>query len=364
MLVSEEIVALGAYLKEKGFPVALPHILSAQRVVQAYVQGQPGADPNSLARLTTLLRPIFCSTPEHQQQFDDLYLRWVRQRGAKKSATSFHLTDSIVEKQTLPAATWKLVLVGSVLLILAFLTFWFHWHENRTLHVKGRIVAEEKGVEGATVVLGEESVSTDTEGKFSNLPFQVGDVPIVLSIEKTGFFPRNKSLENEVSVKSLLESRAWLYLKAITLNDPVSLGDIALAKLPPPPPTVPPPTQSQPSDNILQSEPKISDVPSPPPQLDVNKIATLTLPVPPWWKRIDGIRALLVALPVLLAMSLWLYRLGYKPRLERQASRIPPALRHVEVRAGTQVIFPTLALRSLTQRLRQPQWVGSHDLDR
>lgn len=347
MLAPEEIVALAEYLKKRGLPVALPHILAAQKVVRTYTHGQTGSDIVGPVRLTTLLRPVLCSSPEHQQQFDELYLQWLSQRGGRtpSSLVDSGTVENDVEK--LPGISWRLILAVGVILILLCLTAWFNWHEHQTWRVTGQVISNDAPVGGARVALGEQSVSTDDQGTFTALPFQAGDLPLSLSVKKEGYFPSLIPLENQPIGQKLLTSRAWLYLKPVDLPDPFSLKEISL--------TIP----QSPSRG---SQDELDVPPSPPITLEVSEPATLELPVPPWWSRVDMGRVILVCLPVLLALAVWWNHRQRQPQLTRQASQIPPALKQVEIKASTQVLFPTLSIRALTQRLRHTQFVTSSDL--
>lgn len=347
MFGPEEIVALAEYLKKRGLPVALPHILAAQKVVRAYSHAQTGSDIVGPARLTTLLRPVLCSSPEHQQQFDELYLQWLSQRGGR---TPSSLVDSGTVKndvEKLPGISWRLILAIGVILIVLCLTAWFNWHEHQTWRVTGQVISNDAPVGGATVALGEQSVSTDDQGIFTALPFQAGDLPLSLSVKKNGYFPGLIPLENQPIGQKLLTSRAWLYLKPVDLQDPFPLKKISLTTPQSPSPGFQDETNVQPSSLIM---------------LEVSEPARLVLPVTPWWKRVDMGRVILACLPVLLALAVWWNHHRRQPQLTRQARQIPPALKQVEIKADTQVLFPTLSIRALTQRLRHTQFVTSSDL--
>ena len=353
MLNAEEIVALGLYLEAKGFPVVTHQLVAAQTVVHAAVNRDRQPDPAGLIRLASYLRPIFSSTPDQQEQFDYLYLQWVRQRTPQKEATERELGNQAGETMELPQSFWKLVVLGGVALVLSCLILWLHWHDGQVWLVQGQVISDEVPVVGATVRLGGQAVTTDKKGTFAQLSFRAGDLPIVVQVEKNGFFPGQVNVSDLELGQALSESRAWLYGKPVSLPNPYSLGSITIMKRI---------TEKKHFDQGALG----SETGPRPPQLQQTPVSPSLppTPVPPWWERIDAFKMLLVVLPFLAGLGWWGHEVFWRrPRLKREASQIEPALREVKIAAGTDILFPSLSLRAVTQRLRQPRMVESDQLD-
>ncbi len=166
---------------------------------------------------------------------------------------------------------------------------------------------------------------------------------MALAVEKPEFLPSLRPIGQDIKT-----NRNWLYLHPPDWSNQLNIGAIVLSKEEPPPVT---------------SELPVPDPSQQSPKLNLEKIATLKSPVPPWLARLDYIILGKVLAPVLLVVGWLLSRLTRRLGLQRQSSRIPPELKHVQVQAGTQQIFPSLSLRHLTQRLRQTRFVKSSELD-
>lgn len=340
MLHPEEIIELSEYLKRQEFQSSPYQIFSAQQVLFSEAAWNSGA--GSLARLSTLLGPIFCRTPEEQHKFEELYLQWLRQRSGRPNTIPSTPTGPGPGPE-IPTSHWRMKVLGIALLILPILTAWFLWQDLRLRYLIGHVMAEGTPVSQATVRLGEQTDITNKNGKFQ-FPFQAKDMPMELGVEKEEFLPSLTPIGPEIKA-----NRNWFYLHPFDRSIQFDIGEIVLSKEEQPP--VPPKPPITESDQL------------PPAKLSLEKIATLKSPVPPWWARLDYEILGKVLAPVLLAVGWLLYRLTRLRGLQRQSSRIPPELKHVPVQAGTQHIFPSLSLRHITQRLRQTRLVESTELD-
>jgi formylglycine-generating enzyme required for sulfatase activity len=358
MIAPEEIVNLAEYLKEKEFQASPHQLFAARQVLLSEAAQDIGA--GSLVRLSTLLGPIFCRTPEEQQQFEELYLQWVRQRSGRPNTITF--PEEYKEKKSKVTTTihWRMKVLGVALLILPILTAWFLWQDLRLRQVIGQVMTDGNPASQAMVRLGEQTATTETNGEFQ-FPFQAKDMPMDLAVEMKGYLPSSTQIG-----QSIKTNRNWFYLRSLDWSDQLNIGEILLSKekqlsVAPEPPV------TKATDETPKLEPpeppvtKSDQLPSA--KLSLEQIATLKSPTPPWWNRLDYYILGKVLAPVLLALGWLLYRHSRRGRLQRQSSRIPPKLKHVQVQAGTQHIFPSLSLRHMTQRLRQTRFVESTELD-
>jgi formylglycine-generating enzyme required for sulfatase activity len=230
-------------------------------------------------------------------------------------------------------------LVVPCLLILPALTAWFLWQELRPREAVGRVVADNEPVVHAAVRLGEQTAMTDEQGTFA-VPFKNDDMPLQLLVEMKGYLP-SQSLEGQ----AIHANRKWFYLSSIDWEKQYQIGDVQLTKGTGEPPSLPVGLR-------VYS-----------PEFRLEKIPTLKPTLPSWWSRVSYPTALAVLAPVFLALAWLLYRFSRRAVLKRQSSRIPPELKQIQVQAGTQRLFPSLSLRHVTQRLRQPRFEESAELD-
>ncbi len=132
MLRSEEIADLAHHLRREGYQSSLDQILAAHEVIRE--TSQWGSTPTSLIRLTTLLRPIFCSTPEEQERFDQLYREWLRARGGTRLPKPPEPPDTIPPPVPEPQFSPNSVkpTVAGLLILLPLIT-WFLWLDPSAL---------------------------------------------------------------------------------------------------------------------------------------------------------------------------------------------------------------------------------------
>ncbi|MDF0666638.1 MAG: hypothetical protein P0119_11290 [Nitrospira sp.] len=339
MLHTEEIGDLADHLRQEGFHPSLYQVLAAQAVV--HQESQRDVDLGSLVRLTTLLCPIFSSTPDEQDRFEKLYLEWLRARSGRPRTISS--SSSPTPPPEKPRTHWRMKLAVPCLLIVPALTAWFLWQDLRPRQAVGRVVADSQPVAQATLRLGEQTVTTDKQGTFK-VPFKNDDMPLQLLVEMKGYLP-SQSLVGQ----TILENRKWFYLAAVEWDVQYQIGDVQLAK------------EKTGSDS--PSPPPAPAQESTPPKLRLEKLRTVPPPMPSWWERLSYSTALMALAPILLVLLWLIYRFGRRAVLKRQSSRIPPELKQVKVQAGTQRIFPSLSLRHVTQRLRQTRFEESTELD-
>lgn len=356
MLHPEEIIDLSEYLKRQEFQSSPYQIFAAQQVL--FSEAARNSGTGSLVRLSSLLGPIFCRTPEEQQKFAELYLQWLRQRSGRANTIPSTPTGPGPGPE-IPTSHWRMKVLGVALLILPILTAWFLWEDLRPRQVVGHVMTEEQVVLQATVRLGEQAITTDADGKFS-MPFHAKDMPMMLAVENGDFLPKLIPIGQEIK-----SNRTWFYLYPLDWSGQLNIGAIILTKeeaLPGPPksprPDPPNPPLSGPSESPIPETIQPS-----PAKLSFEKIETLKSPTPPWWERLNYEILGKVLAPALLAIVWLLYPLTRRRGLLRQSSRIPPELKHVQVQVDTQHIFPSLSLRHITQRLRQTQFVESTELD-
>lgn len=342
MLHPEEIIDLSEFLKRQGLHTTPYQVFAARRLLLSGPVLNGGTE--SLVRLSSLLRPIFCSSPEDQAKFDELYFEWLRQRSSRPP-TVWITENPPPPPPPPPGIHWRMKVVGIALLILPILTVWFLWQDLRPRQGIGHVMTADTPISDATVRLGEHETTTDTGGRFS-LPFTAKNMPSELTVDSKGFLSSRTTVGKEIKAK-----RNWLYLFPIDWKDSLDLGNIVLSKE----------EQAGPITKYPDSE----QVPPPPAKLTLEKVLTLKQPDPSWWARLDYTTLGKVLAPVLLVLSWWLYRLTRRLGLKRQSGRIPTELKQVPIRAERirQIIFPSLSLRHLTQRLRQPQFVESDELD-
>ncbi|MDH5428422.1 MAG: hypothetical protein OEY57_09655, partial [Nitrospirota bacterium] len=341
MLHLEEIIDLSEFLKREGLKSSPYQIFAAQHVLLSEATQHGGA--GALLSLSTLLGPIFCCTPEDQQKFEGLYLAWLRQRSQRPN--TFSLTGpKPKDKLKPPTIHWRMKVFGVALCILPLLTAWFLWQDLRLRHVVGQVKTEEPVDLQATARLGEhDEIPIQADGSFS-LPFQAKDMPMALTIEQADFLTSVTPIGQEIKTK-----RNWFYLHPLDWSDHLNAGEILLSK------------EKPTNESSPLPDPELA--PALPTRLTLEKVSTLPLPTPPRWARIDyGILGQVLG-PTLLVLAWFLYRVARRQGLQRQSSQIPPALKQVEVQAGTQQLFPSLSLRHLTQRLRQTRVVESAELD-
>ena len=350
MITPEEIVDLAEYLKRKEIPSSSYQLFAAQQILSRW--GQDAVDPASFIQLSNALGPIFCRTAEEQQQFQDLYLEWLRQRSHRPRERRVSVEPDPTPQPETPTIHWRIKLAGLGLLLVAILAGWFDYQDFRIRQVVGQVLADGKAVPHATVHLGKgfsdesepEPSKTDDEGRFV-LPFQAKDMPLEITVKAETY------LTAKIPVgEAIKANRNWFYLNPITLEDKLDIGSIQLAKEPKAPPPKP--------------LPKPDLTPEPPPsELSIQKIAELSVPPPSWTARLEGWKALGAWLPLVLSL-LWLaYRKLRTPGLKRQAARIPPELKRVQIQTETHHLFPSISLRHLTQRLRHTRFVESTELD-
>ncbi len=341
MLRTEEIGHFAQYLRGKGFKPTLYQVLAAEEVLRQEFREEFGSA--SLVRLTTLLGPIFCSNPEEQAQFEELYLQWLRQRSHRPHFRSA-IQRSEAQSSDVPETHWRMRLAFVCLLVLPVLALWFLSQDLRSRQIDGVVITEsgKRPVDQATVHLGNQRLVTGPEGGF-HLTVRGKDLPLELIVEKTKFVPAKIRVGERIR-----EARGWFYLFPLDFSSRLSLGSISLVAEAPSvkPDPIPPPQEPKPESTLR-----------------IEKVSTLALPLAPWWVRLDII-LLGKALAPLLVVSGWiLFRLTRRPRLQRVSSRIPPALKQVQIKTSTTRILPSLSLRHMTQRLRQTRFVESAELD-
>ncbi len=350
MITPEEIVDLAEYLKQKEIPSSSYQLFAAQQVLSQW--GQEAVGPASFIQLSNALGPIFCRTAEEQQQFQNLYLEWLRQRSHRPRERRVSVEPDPTPQPETPSIHWRIKLAALSLLLVALLAGWFDYQDFRTRQVVGQVLADGKAVPHATVHVGKgfsdesepEPSKTDKEGRF-RVPFQAKDMPLEITVKAETY------LTAKIPVgEAIKANRNWFYLNPITLEDTLDIGSIQLTKEPKAPPPIP--------------TPKPDLTPEPPPsELSIQKIAELSVPPPSWTARLEGWKALGALLPLVLSL-LWLaYRKLRAPALKRQASRIPPKLKQVQIQTETHHLFPSVSLRHLTQRLRHTRFVESTELD-
>ena len=283
MISIEEIVDLSELLTREGFKPSPYQIFAAQRVLLSESIQFGGA--GSLVRLSNLLGPIFCQTPEEQEKFQGIYLQWLRRRSGRPHTIS-STTAREIQKPDIPTFHWRMKLAAAGLLILPLLTAWFLWQDLRPREVVGRVMVANQPVSQATVKLGEQVASTDLNGAFQ-FPFQAKDMPLELAVGKKEYLPSRIPIG-----ESLKTNRTWFYLHPIDWSDQMSIGDILLTKEEfEPPASVPEP--------VAPIQPKLS----------LEKITTLKAPPPSWATRLDFLRTGVVLLPMVLVISWLLVRM-------------------------------------------------------
>ena len=345
MFAPYEIVDFGLYLKREGFSTSLHQILAAQEVVHVYAKDAHGLD--ALVRLTTLLRPIFCSTPEQQDQFDQIYIQWLRQRGVGLAEINFEGGHPLaLEPSSVPIVHWRFKLATIGLAIVPLLTVWFLWQDLRTREAVGRVLNESKSVSSATIRLGAQTTVTDQEGKFSVM-FRATDMPMDLEVEKQDFQPDLRPVGHSIKSK-----RNWFYFGTNSLSSVIDVGEIKLIKSEG---TLAPSLSSSLSTGL-----KGQDLDT---KLKEGKTATLTHPNSPWWQWVDFGKVFLGLLPLLLALGLLISQSLQRTRLNRQASYVFPEIKVIENHVCTPTFFASLSLRQLTQGFRRRRWVESSELN-
>ena len=340
MLSTEEIVDLGEYLRRDGLKSSPYQIFAAQQVLLSVSKEEPHL--GSLVQLTTHFRPIFCTSPEEQEKFERVYLRWLRLRSGRPNTMPFSRQQE-GKQPDIPTSHWRLTLVWAGLLILPLLTSWFLWQDLRTRQVVGRIVADQQPIVSATVRLGTQTTITDINGTFQ-LSFQAKDTPLELTVEMVEHLPSQTLIGQSINTQ-----RNSFYLHPVDWSDQLKIGVLSLKKEV---------TEAQPQEALLPTSASPSL-----PTMSLAKEAVLKIPPPSWVNRLDFLKTIAALIPILIVISWLLYRITLRPVLQRQSKMIPPELKHVRVRVNTQQIFPSISLRYITQRFRQPRFVESPHLD-
>ena len=174
MISTEEIVDLSEFLTREGFKPSPYQIFAAQQILLSESVQDTGA--GSLVRLSTLLGPIFCTTPEEQQKFEGLYLRWIRQRSHRPNTLARPQGPGLPPPD-IPTSHWRMKVAVAGLLILPLLTAWFLWQDFRLRHLEGRVVFDTQPIPQTKVQLGGKTATTNSQGQFT-LPFYAKDMPV------------------------------------------------------------------------------------------------------------------------------------------------------------------------------------------
>jgi formylglycine-generating enzyme required for sulfatase activity len=177
-ITSEQLIRLGERLRTAGFTIGPGQYLDAQRLVNRLADR--GDLPDDLDGLSAYLAPIYCTSPEQQQQFpayltEALGLPW------KKGGEGTVPVITVKRRFRL----WLFLVVSTV--ILGCLVYWGLLYVPRTL--TGIVAREGKPVSGAKVVLSGKKESllherlSDPAGRFS-APVRVADFPVTIKLHK------------------------------------------------------------------------------------------------------------------------------------------------------------------------------------
>lgn len=328
MLSTEALVDLGETLKRQNFQVTSHQLIAARRALTGLLARD--LLPSSLPELTPFLGPIFSTTPEEQQKFEDIYREWTNARfpQIRIARTNPSVGASKVRKREISRLA-GFVLAGLSLCLAAFLYWAFH---EKRLEVwvltQDPPVSQVDVTEAKTGFVGKSVPRTPVQ-----IPFRNWDLPLIVEMKAEGHEtgslridrPAPESIRNQLSrTAPVIDSE-----KSEPIRPPEN--DIAL-----PAPVVPSPSPA----------PEIKPVPQ-------EFVTTLQ----PWHV------AALVGYLLLLA-SWWLWtsvrRAGW---LQRQPASGNETEQRLKTDSGQFLAAFQHDLHFLGRELRRRRTVPSHDLD-
>lgn len=173
--LSEALTNLADELRQAGYDIGAQQYIAAQDLIIALIaHGQLPEDPR---RLTTLLAPIFCSTPGEQADFSLRFHQWLKRHpdliaktdGSWRGSKFFRPEWEQTEKPRLFALRrhpkLTIAMVGAFLLISAVVLF---FAVSSTHHLTGTIFDEKgKPIANAQVSFLDKQATSDYAGRFS-----------------------------------------------------------------------------------------------------------------------------------------------------------------------------------------------------
>jgi hypothetical protein len=173
--LSEALINLADELRQAGYDVGAQQYIAAQDLIIALVaHGRLPEDPR---RLTTLLAPIFCSTPGEQADFSLRFNQWLKRHPdlsaktdvSRRASKFFPPEWARTERPRLSALRRRpklmIAMVGALLLIGAVVLC---FAASSTHHLTGTIVDEKgKPIANAQVSFLDKQATSDYTGQFS-----------------------------------------------------------------------------------------------------------------------------------------------------------------------------------------------------
>jgi hypothetical protein len=312
MLSIDDIRDLGAVLSEAGFKSSIHHQLAAHKLIsklKGYLNG-----PDARLRLITLLAPIFCTKPEEQQQFGEIYIKWLKRRFGTL------LVSDTLQSPPLPFIHRWVYLAACMLLISAAALYF--WQDYRPREFTGRLLIGESPASNMIVSAENSKVSSDSQGRFA-IQLNAHNMPLTLTVSG------NQISASRTIGFELQTSRSYLYLDSAGFRTQFPVGDIQLsrrASLPEEPTAID-------ESNLLKNA-RAPELPTP-------------------WDRFVPAYAVLASITAILIIGWWLFRSQLKsPVLQRLGTRDPAVLQNIHIRSGPNTVLPLLGLRQLTRSLR------------
>lgn len=331
----EKLVEFIEELHRQGFIVSTQQYTTAQDLLITLVaEGRAPSDPQNL---TTLLAPVFCTSPEEQRIFHKVFKQWLEQQLQREQET-IETKDraGIINPAEVKNVRWNLgrisqpsyVAVG--LMLVGVLILFALLRSSRTL--SGVVTDEEKKpIQDAQIVAGNQRTVSNAVGQFT-----LTDV--------TNVSPLRVVVTHEEHETLIFELNSFD-------NSPIS---ITLRKRTAVIPTPLPVVQSNPF--VLNSQDDTSS----------EKAATLQRHFKNWPEIYrDVFKLMLVGvtlLPMLYFGVWWLLRLG-SLRLTKQSSDEEYLLHSIMVKGAPDQPFRGQTLRRVAQEMRRHRQFGSDEID-
>lgn len=219
MLRTEDLVDLSEELRQASFHVSTQQILAAQWVLETL---RDVGEEVPLARLRTVLAPIFCTTPDEQRTFASLYPEWSEKRFGSPRRTPRRKQSRPAKPDHTKPKGRRIVLLASLAVLSAVLS-WLGWQEFRTRELTGHVVVKGAPIAGGRVALGAQETRTDPDGHFS-LSFTAREMPNAVVIVAEGYESHTQTVGDR------LEETWWnRVLTGVRLPPLLALGDIELS---------------------------------------------------------------------------------------------------------------------------------------
>jgi formylglycine-generating enzyme required for sulfatase activity len=348
------LMELRRELCQRSFDPGLQRVLAARDLLlEMAVAGGP-ADP---ARWESWLAPLFCANEKQQEQFHDLFQRWIlRHRQLFANRSQLQPVGAAAERAVdpersvtpdsgtevkphrragwrwnLPRSRW--LLAGGGLLLMLALAAGFWLRQTRTVTLVGMVTdrLSGKALAGAVVSLPDQTQrQTGSDGRYS-AEFRLTNLRVW----------RSPKIEISASHPDYVPASDGRILSWFGGEGPIQV-DLAL----------------QPQGETLPLEPSVVEPGATPTQ------KTTPTPPPPPPPRLSYWKLLLILSPLLLWLVWQLLALMLRTWwLQRVSSRVPPDLRTLPIEDPALELFASPKEQRLLVELRRPRPLDLHDLN-